>query len=143
VAMGGGAAAHHPADMVEFIRRCPEGAVVTIESTMRSVIPMCTMAIALGQHVRVGNEDNLWRRKGERMTTVQQIEQMVRIARELGREVATGEDARRIYQIGTHWQSAEETLANLGMRPNRRSGQRSTLVRAVHVPPPTARSAIR
>jgi len=120
VAMGGGAAAHHPADLIEFIRRCPEGAVVTVESTMRSVLPMCTIAIALGQHVRVGIEDNLWRRKGERMSSVEQIEQMVRIARELGRDVANGEEARRIYQIGTQWNSADETLANLGMRPNRK-----------------------
>lgn len=146
VAMGGGAAAHHPADMIEFIRRCPDGAVVTIESTMRSVIPMCTMAIALGQHVRVGNEDNLWRRKGERMTTVEQIEQMVRIAGELGRDVATGDDARRIYQIGTHWQSTDETLANLGMRPNRKAGQRGTLAREEfddRISAPAARYAVR
>jgi uncharacterized protein (DUF849 family) len=129
VAMGGGAAAHHPADLIEFIRRCPDGAVVTVESMMRSVIPMCTIAIALGQHVRVGIEDNLWRRRGERMTTVEQIEQMVRISRELGREIASGEDARRIYQIGTHWTSADETLANLGMRPNRKLDQRGAPLR--------------
>jgi hypothetical protein len=67
---------------------------------MRSVIPMNTIAIALGLHVRVGIEDNIWRRKGERMTSVQQIEQMVRIAREIGRDVATGPEAREIYQIG-------------------------------------------
>lgn len=125
VAMGGGAAAHHPADLIEFIRRCPDGAVVTVESTMRSVLPMCTIAIALGQHVRVGIEDNLWGRKGERMSSVKQIEQMVRIARELGREVATGQDARRIYQIGTHWKTPDETLRNLGMRPNRKREERS------------------
>jgi len=129
VAMGGGAAAHNPADLVEFIRRCPDGAVVTVESTMRSVLPMCTIAIALGQHVRVGNEDNLWARKGERISSVNQIEQMVRIARELGREVANGEDAHRIYRIGTHWKTADETLRNLGMRPNRLPGQRGTPLR--------------
>ncbi len=129
VAMGGGAAAHHPADLIEFIRRCPDGAVVTIESTMRSVLPMCTIAIALGQHVRVGIEDNLWGRKGERMSTVKQIEQMVRISRELGREIASGEDARRIYQIGTHWKTADETLRNLGMRPNRKTEHRRTPLR--------------
>ncbi|MGD9946736.1 MAG: 3-keto-5-aminohexanoate cleavage protein [Burkholderiaceae bacterium] len=129
VAMGGGAAAHHPADLIEFIRRCPDGAVVTIESTMRSALPMCTIAIALGQHVRVGLEDNMWGRKGERLSSVGQIEQMVRISRELGREVASGEDARRIYQIGTHWSSADETLAKLGMRPNRKEGQRGTPLR--------------
>jgi uncharacterized protein (DUF849 family) len=130
VAMGGGAAAHHPADLIEFIRRCPDGAVVTVESTMRSVLPMCTIAIALGQHVRVGIEDNLWGRKGERLSSVKQIEQMVRIARELGRDIANGEEARRIYQIGTQWDSATETLANLGMRPNRRRAERPAMDKA-------------
>jgi len=129
VAIGGGASGTHPADLIEFIRRTPDGAVLTIESVMRSVAPMCTIAIALGQHVRVGIEDNLWRRKGERMTTVQQIEQMVRISRELGREVATGEEARRIYQIGVQYSSTEETLAKLGMPPNRISGQRGAPLR--------------
>jgi uncharacterized protein (DUF849 family) len=119
VAIGGGASGTHPADLVEFVRRTPDGAILTIESVMRSVAPMCTIAIALGLHVRCGIEDNLWRRKGERMTTVQQIEQMVRISRELGRDVATGEEARRIYQIGVQYKSVDETLAKLGMPPNR------------------------
>lgn len=34
-------------------------------------------------------------------------------ARELGREVASGEDARRIMKIGTWCQGADETLFNL------------------------------
>ncbi len=80
--------------MMEFIRRVPAGAVLTIEGLMRNVLPLNTMAIAMGLHVRVGIEDNLWGRKGERITSVQQIEQMVRIARELYREVATGEQAK-------------------------------------------------
>ena len=97
---------------------------------MRTVPPICTMAVALGLHVRVGVEDNLWRRKGERFTSVQQVEQMVRIARELGREVATGEEARNIYKIGKYYRNADEALAHLGWPPNRHPGQRGFLVRA-------------
>ncbi|RKT22856.1 uncharacterized protein (DUF849 family) [Paraburkholderia sp. RAU2J] len=128
VAIGGGAAGLHPADLIEFIRRTPDGAVLTIESAMRAVLPMNAMAIAMGLHVRVGIEDNLWGRKGERMTSVQQIEQTVRIARELGRDIATGEDAKRIYQIGEQYRSADETIAALGMAPNRKSAQRGFTV---------------
>lgn len=124
VAIGGGASGTHPADLIEFARRVPDGAVLTIESIMRNVIPFNTIAIALGLHVRVGIEDNIWRRKGERMTSVQQIEQMVRISEEIGRDVAGGPDAKRIYQIGSWYQSADETLRKLGMPPNRRMGQR-------------------
>ena len=49
----------------------PDGAVLTIESVMRNVAPFSAIAIALGLHVRCGIEDNLWSRKGERMTSVQ------------------------------------------------------------------------
>ncbi|SDR60992.1 3-keto-5-aminohexanoate cleavage protein [Paraburkholderia tuberum] len=128
VAIGGGAAGLHPADLIEFVRRTPDGSVLTIESAMRAVLPMNAMAIAMGLHVRVGIEDNLWGRKGERMTSVQQIEQTVRIARELGRDVANGEDAKRIYKIGEWYQSADETVAALGMAPNRKSAQRGFTV---------------
>ena len=93
-AIGGGMDGPNPYNMMEFIRRVPDGAVLTIESIMRSVLPLNAMAIAMGLHVRVGIEDNLWGRKGERMTSVQQVEQMVRLARELHREVATGKQAK-------------------------------------------------
>jgi uncharacterized protein (DUF849 family) len=129
VAIGGGFAGRHPSDLIEFIRRVPDGAVLTIEASMRAVAPMNTIGIALGQHVRVGNEDNLWGRKGERMSSVQQIEQMVAIANTLGRDIATGPEARQIYKIGEYYNDVDETLAQLGMVPNRRPGQRGFMLR--------------
>jgi uncharacterized protein (DUF849 family) len=129
VGIGGGADGPNPYNMMEFVRRVPSGAVLTIEAFMRNVLPLGTMAIAMGLHVRVGIEDNLWGRKGERITSVQQVEQMVRISRELYREVATGEQARSIYQIGTQYRTADETLARLGYAPNREPGQRGAPLR--------------
>ncbi|WP_405782699.1 3-keto-5-aminohexanoate cleavage protein [Streptomyces sp. NBC_00859] len=129
VAIGGGFAGRHPADLIEFIRRSPDGAVLTIESSMRAVAPMNTVGIALGAHVRVGNEDNLWGRKGERMTSVAQVEQMVRISKSVGRSIATGLEARKIYRLGEYYTDADETLAQLGMVPNRRPGQRGFMLR--------------
>ncbi|MGW1069271.1 3-keto-5-aminohexanoate cleavage protein [Streptomyces aureus] len=129
VAIGGGFAGRHPADLIEFVRRVPDGAVLTIESSMRAVAPMNAIGIALGVHVRVGNEDNLWRRKGERMSSVEQVEQMVQISRALGRDIATGAEARKIYRIGETFSSTDETLAQLGMVPNRRPGQRGFMLR--------------
>lgn len=129
VGIGGGADGPNPYNMMEFIRRVPPGAVLTIESIMRNVLPLNTMAIAMGLHVRVGIEDNLWGRKGQRITSVQQVEQMVRIARELHRDVASGEQARSIYRIGEHWRDADETLARLGWAPNRQPGERGAPLR--------------
>jgi len=40
---------------------------------MRGLITLSAMAVVLGQHVRVGNEDNLWGADKKRRSTVQQI----------------------------------------------------------------------
>lgn len=73
VAIGGGAAGLNPADMMEFVRRTPDGAVLTIETLNRHVSPMCTMAIAMGLHVRCGIDDTLLGPHGTRETSVQQV----------------------------------------------------------------------
>jgi uncharacterized protein (DUF849 family) len=124
VAIGGGFDGPSPYNMIEFVRRVPDGATLTLESLMRNVLPVNTMAIAMGLHPRCGIEDTLWGRKGERMTSVQQIEQLVRVARELGRDVASGREARAIYRIGESYGTADETLARVGYLPNRKPGQR-------------------
>jgi uncharacterized protein (DUF849 family) len=124
VAIGGGFDGPNPYNMMNFIDRVPDGANLTLETLMRSVLPVNTMAIALGLHARTGNEDTIWGRKGEKMTSVQQIQQLVRIARELDRDVATGKEARDLYRIGETYNSVDETLAKLGYAPNRQTGQR-------------------
>ena len=131
VAVGGGTDGPNPYTMMNFIRQVPDGAVLTLESSMRHVLPMNTRAIAMGLHVRCGNEDNLWTpRGGEKMSSVAQVEQLVRISRELGREVASGDEARRIYRIGEFYQSTDETLARNGFAPNRQPGQKGFLLHA-------------
>ncbi|HMN80987.1 MAG TPA: 3-keto-5-aminohexanoate cleavage protein [Burkholderiaceae bacterium] len=130
LAFGGGLSYSNPVEMMEFISRVPDGAVLTIEGLMRNNLPMSAMAIAMGLHVRCGIEDNLWGRKGERVTSVQQVEKMVTLARMLYRDVASAEDARRIYRIGQFYRDADETLARLGMPPNRARGQKGVPTRA-------------
>ncbi|TDA46815.1 3-keto-5-aminohexanoate cleavage protein, partial [Burkholderia pyrrocinia] len=77
-----------------------------------------------------GIEDTIIDQKGNRMTSVQQVEQCARIARELGRDIATGKEAKAIYRIGVQYDGIDETLAQLGMAPNRRPGQVSVPLRA-------------
>jgi uncharacterized protein (DUF849 family) len=119
VAIGGGHDGPNPRNLMEFINRLPQNAVFTVEGLMRHVYPLCTMAIAMGLHARVGQEDNLWGRKGERATSVQQIEKLVRISEELYRPIATVDQARSIYKIGTFYSSIDETLRENGWLPNR------------------------
>jgi len=89
------------------------------------------MAIAMGLHVRCGNEDNLWTQDASgRMSSVRQVEQLARISREFGRDVAGGNAARRIYRIGEFYSSVDETLAKNGFPPNRQPGQKGFLLHA-------------
>jgi uncharacterized protein (DUF849 family) len=131
IGIGGGFDGPSPYNFIEFMRRTPDGATLTFESVMRNVLPINAIATALGMHTRCGNEDTLYGRKGEKITSVQQIEQIVRISRELGREIATGKEAKEIYKIGVQYQSTEETLRQLSMPPNREKGQRAVPLRAV------------
>jgi len=58
---------------------------------------MCTMALLLGGNVRVGLEDNLYLGRGIRAkSNAEQVEKIVRIARELGLEPATPAEGRQI-----------------------------------------------
>ena len=125
---GGGTLGRNPFDWMEMVRRTPQGAVATFWSSMRGLISLSAMAIVLGQHVRVGNEDNLWGPDKKRRTTVQQIEGAVRLCREFGRKVATADEARKIMKVGVWYDSVEETLHSLGLPPNRKDGQAGFLL---------------
>ncbi len=57
----------------------------------------CTTALLMGGNVRVGLEDNLYVEKGRMAkSNAEQVEKIVRIARELGIEPATSDEARQI-----------------------------------------------
>jgi uncharacterized protein (DUF849 family) len=131
VAIGGGFDAPNLYNLANFVRAVPDGAVLTLETSMLNVLPVNMMAIAMGLHVRCGIEDNIWTQdRKAKMSSVKQIEQLVRLSREFGREVANGKEARRIYRIGEFYKSADETLARNGFAPNRKSNQRGFLQRA-------------
>ncbi len=66
----------------------------------RYQLPLAVQAILLGGHVRVGFEDNIFYSKGEvAKSNAQLVERIVRIARELGRPVATPEQAREMLAL--------------------------------------------
>jgi len=57
---------------------------------------LATLSMMMGGHVRVGLEDNIFVEKGKLGTNAQLVEKAVRIAKELGREIATPDEARKI-----------------------------------------------
>jgi len=59
-------------------------------------LPITTMAMIMGGCVRVGLEDNIMYKKGELATNAQLVARTVRIAREMGKEPATPDEAREI-----------------------------------------------
>ena len=128
VAIGGGMDAPSIYSLANFVRAVPDGAVLTVESNVRNVLPVNMMGIAMGLHVRCGTEDCLWNQsRSAKASTVSQIEQLVRIAREFGRPIATAQQARAISKIGVFYDTAEETLAANGFAPNRNGGNQGFL----------------
>jgi uncharacterized protein (DUF849 family) len=126
---GGGILGANPFDLMELVRRTPQGSCFTYQTTFRLTFAISMMMIALGQHTRAGLEDNLFNvKKREYMTSVQMIEKQVSMAREIGRDIATPEQTRQMLKIGVTYKSTEETLANLGLPPNRESGQQGFIV---------------
>ena len=131
VAIGGGMDAPNVYNLANFLRAIPDGSMLTVESSMRNVLPINMIGIAMGLHVRCGIEDNLWNQsRTAKMTTVQQIEQLVRLAHEFGRGIATGREAREICKIGVFYDIVAETLAANGFAPNPRGGHQGYLRKA-------------
>jgi len=66
-------------------------------------LPMAMIGMAMGGHVRVGLEDNIYYAKGIlAKNNAQLVERVVRISREYGREIALPQEARKIFSIPPH-----------------------------------------
>lgn len=88
-------------DFVFMIEALPnENVVWTSLGIGRHQFPIAVMSIINGGHVRVGFEDNVYLSKGVlAKSNAELVEKAVRLARELGRDLATPDDARRILNI--------------------------------------------
>lgn len=95
-----GACPGTPEDLMHMVRSIPAGSTWTVAGIGRAETPLAVMAIILGGHVRVGFEDNIYYHKGVLAeSNAQLVERVVRIAKELGREVAVPDEAREILGI--------------------------------------------
>lgn len=95
-----GALPASPRNLQFLVESIPEGSTWSVAGIGRNQLPMATLAIVMGGHVRVGFEDNIYYRKGELATSnAQLVERVVRIANELDRQVANPQEAREILGI--------------------------------------------
>lgn len=97
-----GAMSGTPESLMFLRSQLPPGATWTVAGIGAAQLPLAAMAIALGGHVRVGFEDNVWFRKGELATSnAQLVARIARIAREMERAVASPGEAREILGIAS------------------------------------------
>ena len=77
----------------------PPGATWTVAGIGPAEIPLATAAIAMGGHVRVGIEDNLRLPDGAMATNARLVQTAARIARTMGRAIASPAEARQMLSL--------------------------------------------
>lgn len=85
-----------PKNLFHMVESLPEGSTFTVSGIGASQVRMLTMAILLGGHTRTGLEDTILYDKGVLATNPMLVERVVRISKELGREIASPDEAREI-----------------------------------------------
>lgn len=89
-----------PENVLNLLREFPPESLWLCSGIGPFQLPMTTFALLLGGHVRVGLEDNLYLKRGQKLrSNAEVVERTVRIAHELNREVATPAQARRMLAI--------------------------------------------
>ncbi|MFX0025300.1 MAG: 3-keto-5-aminohexanoate cleavage protein, partial [Candidatus Hermodarchaeota archaeon] len=84
-------------DLNFLVETLPLNSTYTVTGIGKHEFPMTTLGIVMGGHVRVGLEDNLYISKGKLAeSNAQLVEKVVRIASELGRDIASPYDTRKI-----------------------------------------------
>lgn len=87
-------------DLAFMVDSIPAGSTWTVAGIGRHEFPMAALAIVMGGHVRVGFEDNVFIEKGvPAKSNGELVAKVVRLAKELGREIATPAEAREILSL--------------------------------------------
>jgi 3-keto-5-aminohexanoate cleavage enzyme len=86
-----------PETLIYCVNQIPDNWTWSVCAPGRYEMQMAALAIIMGGHVRVGMEDNIYLEKGVlAKSNAELVEKVVRIAKELGREIATPDEAREI-----------------------------------------------
>lgn len=90
-----GAEPAQPETLMSIARQLPPGCIFNCTGVGSAQTTLAAQSMLLGGNVRVGLEDNIYYRKGELVqSNAQLVARVVRIARELGKEPATPDEAR-------------------------------------------------
>ena len=91
---------HSPKLLMEAVDRLPPDSLFTVLGIAGDEFPAAVQSILLGGHLRVGFEDNVFYKKGQLAeSNAQLVEKAVRLARELGCDIATPAEARQMLGI--------------------------------------------
>jgi 3-keto-5-aminohexanoate cleavage enzyme len=86
-----------PRNLLNAMENLPRGALFNTLGFGRHQLPLTTMGILLGGHVRVGLEDNIYYRTGDiAESNAQLVQRTAEIATILERKIATPDEAREI-----------------------------------------------
>jgi len=86
-----------PWNLLSMLKELPPDSLFTVSGIGRYQWPLVTMGVIMGGNVRVGLEDNLYLTRGQKLKgNGEAVHKVVRLARELGREIATPAQARRM-----------------------------------------------
>jgi len=84
-----------PKALIYCAESIPENWTWSVCASGRYEMEMGTLAIMMGGHVRVGMEDNIFIERGVlAKSNAELVAKVVRIAKELGREIASSDEAR-------------------------------------------------
>ena len=87
-------------NLLYLVQHIPAGSTWTVTGVGRGAWPMVAAGIVMGGNVRVGFEDNIYLEKGHKAASNGElVEKVVRLAKELGREIATPDEARKILSL--------------------------------------------
>lgn len=87
-------------NLIFLVNSIPKTSTYTVTGIGKYEFKMATLSILLGGHVRVGFEDNLYISKGVlAKSNGELVNKVKRIAGELGREIATPQETRKILNL--------------------------------------------
>lgn len=102
-----------PYNLAAMVRNLPEEMTWSATGIGRSQFQINALALSMGGHIRVGLEDNLWYddARTQPASNPGLIERIAKLARAMGREIASPDEARVMIGINKYFHTPDLSLA--------------------------------